>query len=151
VLRDPVAARAFESRVIDRVLGAVRAPATRLSGERRRRLAWRAEAYLRTRLDAALTIHDLCRATGATVRTLHRAFQEQFGTTPKAYLKMLRLRGVRDELRQRSHGTTVTDVALRWGFLHLGWFSRDYRAMFGETPSQTLDAARVHPPVFISG
>ncbi len=32
----------------------------------------------------------------------------------------------------------MTDVALDWGFLHFGWFSQDYRRLFGETPSQTL-------------
>jgi len=37
----------------------------------------------------------------------------------------------------------VTDVALDWGFLHFGWFSQDYRRLFGETPSQTLHRGRV--------
>jgi AraC family ethanolamine operon transcriptional activator len=142
VLTDPVAARAFETRVIDSVLGLLEAPTNDVSGQERRGLAWRAQEYLHNHLDAELTIRGLCRATGATARTLHRAFQEQFGTTPKAYLKMLRLNGVRDDLLQHTPGTTVTDIAIRWGFLHLGWFSHDYREMFGETPSQTLGKTR---------
>jgi len=33
---------------------------------------------------------------------------------------------------------TVTDIALRSGFLELGRFSVEYRQMFGESPSETL-------------
>jgi transcriptional regulator GlxA family with amidase domain len=59
-------------------------------------------------------------------------------TTPKAYLKTLRLNAARRDLLGGGPRTTVTDVALEWGFLHFGWFSQDYRRLFGETPSQTL-------------
>jgi hypothetical protein len=31
---------------------------------------------------------------------------------------------------------------MRWGFFRLGCFSADYRAMFGENPSETLGRAR---------
>ncbi|WP_094783336.1 helix-turn-helix domain-containing protein [Paraburkholderia ribeironis] len=34
--------------------------------------------------------------------------------------------------------TSVTDVALRLGFAHVGRFSADYRAAFGEPPAATL-------------
>jgi AraC-like DNA-binding protein len=33
---------------------------------------------------------------------------------------------------------TVTDIALRHGFSHLGRFSAEYRRRFGERPSETL-------------
>jgi AraC family transcriptional regulator, ethanolamine operon transcriptional activator len=29
-------------------------------------------------------------------------------------------------------------LAIEWGFLHMGHFSRNYRDLFGETPSETL-------------
>jgi AraC family ethanolamine operon transcriptional activator len=48
----------------------------------------------------------------------------------------VRLNGVRRELR--STAATVQDAAARWGFWHLGQFSRDYKRQFGELPSQTL-------------
>lgn len=35
-------------------------------------------------------------------------------------------------------GTTVTDIAVRWGFPHPGRFSVVYRRRFGEKTSQTL-------------
>ena len=37
---------------------------------------------------------------------------------------------------------TVSEVAYRWGFTHLGRFAGAYRERFGETPSQTLRSTR---------
>jgi transcriptional regulator GlxA family with amidase domain len=107
-----------------------------------RNLAFRAEAWLRQNLAEPPTIARLCEALGASQRTLHEAFREHLDTTPKAYLKMLRLEAARHDLL-RAARPRVTDVALDWGFLHFGWFSQDYRRLFGETPRQTLQRARV--------
>ena len=74
--------------------------------------------------------------------TLHEAFREHLDTTPKAYLKVLRLNAARQDLLEGARGRRVTDVALDWGFVHFGWFSQDYRRLFGETPSQTLRRRR---------
>jgi AraC family ethanolamine operon transcriptional activator len=35
--------------------------------------------------------------------------------------------------------TTVADVAADWGFLHLSQFTKDYRELFGERPSETRE------------
>ena len=109
---------------------------------RRRHLAMRAEAWLRENLAEPPTIAALCRALDASERTLHQAFREHLGTTPKAYLKTLRLEAARHALVTGA-SARVTDVALDWGFLHFGWFSQDYRRLFAETPSQTLQRSRV--------
>ena len=109
---------------------------------RGRALRARAEAWLRQNLTEPPTIAMLCGALHASERTLHEAFREHLGTTPKAYAKTLRLNAARHDLLQGGATTRVTDVALDWGFLHFGWFSRDYRRLFGETPSQTLHRGR---------
>ncbi len=98
----------------------------------------RARAHIAAFPREPLTVRDLCRATGASERTLSRAFVEHFGLSPKAYLRARRLHGVRGELRRGSPGTKVVDVANDWGFWHLGQFASDYRRLFGELPSQTL-------------
>ena len=36
--------------------------------------------------------------------------------------------------------SAVTAIANDFGFTHLGYFSRDYKAQFGELPSETLQA-----------
>ena len=76
-------------------------------------------------------------------RTLQYAFRDIMGMSPLTYLHRLRLHRARDELRKTdSSDTTVTDVAMRWGFWHFGEFSRAYKNCFGEVPSQTLRQAR---------
>jgi AraC-like DNA-binding protein len=107
-----------------------------------RALARRAEAWLRQNLAEPPSIASLCRALDASERTLHEAFRRHLDTTPKAYLKLLRLNAARHDLLRAEKARRVTDVALDWGFLHFGWFSQDYRRLFGETPSQTLHQAR---------
>ena len=62
-----------------------------------------------------------------------------FGVSPKQYLQIYRLNQVQRRLQHsRDSETTVAREAEAWGFWHMGQFSRDYRRMFGELPSQTL-------------
>ncbi|WPL11226.1 helix-turn-helix domain-containing protein [Thiorhodovibrio litoralis] len=84
-------------------------------------------------------VSDLCAAAGVSERTLQHAFREQLGLAPGAYLRMRRLNGARAELLAPTASTrTITEVAARWGFLHMGRFTRAYRDLFGELPSTTL-------------
>jgi transcriptional regulator GlxA family with amidase domain len=112
-----------------------------IAASRRHLLAYEAETWLRQNLARPLTIADLCQAVRTSKRTLHSAFRERLGTTPKLRLKALRLEAARHELLRGAPGTRITDVALNWGFFHFGWFSHDYRLCFGETPSDTLRRA----------
>ena len=82
---------------------------------------------------------ELCNAANVSERTLQVAFKDIMGMSPVTYLHRLRLHRARDELRKAEHGaTTVTDVAMNWGFWHFGEFSRAYKNCFGEVPSKTL-------------
>ncbi len=90
--------------------------------------------------DEPLTVTCLAYAAGVSVRTLQEGFRRHVGMTPMEYLKEVRLRRARDELLNGSSQMTVTDVAYRWGFNHLGRFARLYRKRFGELPSDTRRA-----------
>jgi AraC-like DNA-binding protein len=82
---------------------------------------------------------ELCAAASVSERTVQNAFRDIMGMSPLTYLHRLRLHRARDELRKASSGsTTVTDVAMNWGFWHFGEFSRTYKNCFGEVPSRTL-------------
>lgn len=86
-----------------------------------------------------LTVEDIAEAVGIGVRALQEGFRRYLDTTPMNYLRDVRLRRVREELAASDPTTTsVTDVALRWGFLHAGRFAVQYRERFGEPPSATL-------------
>ncbi len=89
---------------------------------------------------AALSAGSLARRVGVSTRALQTAFREHLGVTPLQYLRQVRLRRVHEDLlaNKRADGTTVSAVASRWGFSHLGRFAKDYRSRYGETPSQTL-------------
>jgi AraC family ethanolamine operon transcriptional activator len=86
--------------------------------------------------DGTLSIPDICRYAAASARTLSRGFRERFGISTKQYMVAIRLSGVRRTLRKGR--ASVTEAAGQFGFWHLGQFSADYLAMFGELPSETL-------------
>jgi len=138
VLREAAFAQDLERRLVRLLLFNLDAPCEQEAPHRGRRLARRAEAWLRENLSEPPTIAVLCSALHASERTLHEAFRSHLGTTPKAYLKVLRLNAAHHDLLQAEARTRVTDVALDWGFEHFGWFSQDYRRLFGEAPSDTL-------------
>jgi AraC-like DNA-binding protein len=99
-----------------------------------------AMGVIEDRTGAALSAGSLARHVGVSTRALQAAFREHLGVTPLQYLRQVRLRRVHEDLlaNQRRDGTTVSAVANRWGFSHLGRFAKDYRSRYGETPSQTL-------------
>lgn len=88
-----------------------------------------------------LSVVDVCRAAGVSIRTLEYAFRERFGLTPKAYMLARRLDGARSELSARDGHGSVTHAATRWGFTHMSQFTALYKRQFGEVPSETLRAA----------
>ena len=89
--------------------------------------------------DKLPTITDLCREFGVSERTLQYGFRSYVNMSPQAYLRLCRLNRVRAALSQPAAcETTVTEVATRFGFFHMGKFAQSYRLHFGETPSKTL-------------
>jgi AraC-like DNA-binding protein len=100
--------------------------------------ARRARRYILDRLEDPPSVRELCRVSGANYATLERGFKETYGLSPRAHLKALRLAQVRRHLRNPDKTTTVTGVALRWGFFELGRFAGEYRRRFGESPIETL-------------
>jgi len=93
-----------------------------------------------------LRVRDLCSASGASWRTLDYAFQEKYGIPVKRYLTIQRLNGVRRDLLRCDDRTTVSGVAARWNFWHMGELAARYRQLFGELPSETLKRARGQLP-----
>jgi AraC family ethanolamine operon transcriptional activator len=108
-------------------------------------VARRVEQHLLEDPAIPLTIDDLCRVAGTSRRTLEYAFRDYFGTSPKRFIKALRLNAARDDLLHVDYGSAqVMEIASGWGFTHMGQFSADYRRMFGEKPSETLRRSLPH-------
>lgn len=89
--------------------------------------------------DCPLSVAELALRLGVSRRTLQNAVGSTLGISPVAFLRALRLSQTRREI---ATARSVTEIATRWGFWHFGYFARDYRAMFGELPSETLRRAR---------
>ena len=70
--------------------------------------------------------------------TLRDGFQQFRGVSPMQYVRQLRLERARNALRAAPSDVRVAEIALDCGFAHLGRFAMVYKAMFGESPSETL-------------
>ena len=100
-----------------------------------------ARHFIEAHLYESLTLDMIAKASGASVRSLCLAFQKHLQQSPMAYVRMARLERAREDLVSAPPGAQVTDIALRWGFNHVGRFSTAYRKRYGESPLQTLRAA----------
>jgi AraC-like DNA-binding protein len=89
-----------------------------------------------------LTISTLARQCHVSVRTLQEGFQRHLGMSPMAYVRVVRLRRAHRDLRSADpFHSTVSAIAHRWGFTHLGRFAAAHKTMYGQTPLQALRAA----------
>lgn len=93
--------------------------------------------YMRANSDKPLRIRDIADHCHVTPRSLENGFRSFMDTTPLAYLRALRLEGVRQELRTADRPERISQIARRWGFVDLGRFAERYRIQFGELPSDT--------------
>jgi AraC-like DNA-binding protein len=101
--------------------------------------ARRAEEFLAENLDRPVSLAQVAKAVDLSTRTLSRVFHERHGTGPIGFLRRRRLEAARRDLLDAEPAKVdVTQVALRYGFDHLGRFAGDYRRVFGELPSETL-------------
>ena len=99
----------------------------------------RVEEFLAAKLDEPVSRAEIAEIAGFSIRSISRGFVKRHGVGPMTFLKQRRLEAVyRELLGVDGKITNVTDVAMKFGFNHLGKFAIAYRQMFGETPSQTL-------------
>lgn len=95
------------------------------------------EEFIEAHADQPLTPAGLAEYAGVSVRTLYAGFHDFRHLSPMEYLRSVRLQKTRSALQSPCDNRSVTDIALSWGFTHMGRFSQDYRKAFGERPSET--------------
>ncbi|WP_159444814.1 helix-turn-helix domain-containing protein [Rhizobium hainanense] len=103
----------------------------------------RAIDYMRAHLSEPLTLEDIAFASGTGARALQMGFRQFKSSSPMSYLRNLRLEAVHQELSSNPSASSVSDVAIRWGFVQLGRFSGEYRVRYGELPSDTLRKSKL--------
>lgn len=96
--------------------------------------------FLQTHACDLPDIQTLCRVACLSERTLQYGFMETLGITPIHYLRVVRLNGAKHALQFADpKQTKVVDIATNWGFVELGRFAKEYRQLFCELPSHTLN------------
>lgn len=102
------------------------------------------DEYLQDNAGKTLQSMDLAREFGVSVRTLNNAVVAIRGLSMHRYTRLRRLWSVRLQLVQGATAESLKAIVLANGFWHMGEFRSLYRDLFGETPQQTLEAARRH-------
>ncbi len=102
----------------------------------RLRVVKRAIDFMRANLQNDVGVPEMCAAAFASRRSLQYCFEEYMHTTPQAYLRALRLNEARRALKLRAD-QAVTSVACALGFSSASHFTRHYKLMFDELPSET--------------
>lgn len=92
--------------------------------------------FMHARLAAPISVLDLARAGGISVRTLNLLCRRHFGLPPMEVLRNIRLDAVRARLQLQPEAN-ITHVALDYGFGHPGRLAAYYRDRFSELPRET--------------
>jgi transcriptional regulator GlxA family with amidase domain len=112
----------------------------------------RFEEFVAANADRPLYLTEICAGIGVAERTLRGACAEHVGMGPIRFLTLRRMHLVRRALLQADpSNSTVTRVVTDHGFWELGRFSVSYRALFGESPSETLQSAAREPEPHADG
>lgn len=95
--------------------------------------------HIEDNLEKDITPEALAKFANVSLRSLYVLFDQHVGEPPRRYLIRRRLERIRAVLLDAESRTrSVTELAMDYGFTHLGRFSAEYKARYSELPSQTL-------------
>src|ERR1700757_5206357 len=160
VLQLPEVLRALENELVHVMVRCLADGAdveTTAGGRRHDAIIARFEEFLAANPDRPLYLTEICAAIGVAERTLRASCENHLGMGPIRYLTLRRMHLVRRAvLRSDPSKSTVTRIVTDHGFWELGRFSVSYRALFGESPSETLqrpaEQLELHPsPPLLTG
>lgn len=90
--------------------------------------------HLKNKFREPLDVESLAEMAGLSVRQFERKFRSTFQTTPRAYLMQMRVIHACEMLG--STRTPITEIALESGFYDHSDFSRHFRRIMGQSPSE---------------
>lgn len=102
----------------------------------------RVERFIEEHVADPLDMATIVAASGVSARTLYEGFQRFRDSSPMAYIRLVRMQRVREDLTSSAGRGSVADIAMRWGVYELGRFAGQYRKFYGESPSETLRRCR---------
>jgi len=103
----------------------------------------RACRFIDSYLGKPISLAELCARCDVGVRTLEYGFRQFYDTTPIGFIKSQRLSRTHAALaRADAQPMSISAIARRMGFTHMGQYAQDYRSLFGESPTMTLRRAQ---------
>jgi AraC-like DNA-binding protein len=142
ILAQPEPARALEQALVHATVMCVSESKPVQMGQgplRHASIIARFEELLAAHSNRPLYLAEICVALDTSERTLRSSCMEHLGIGPIRYLWLRRMHLAHHALVLADAAReTVTRIATANGFIELGRFSVEYRALFGETPSATL-------------
>jgi AraC-like DNA-binding protein len=142
ILKEPEVRRALEEQLIHvmvRCLAEGIGIESTMGARRHDKIVGRFEEFLAEHPERPLYLTEICAGIGVAERTLRASCEQQLGMGPIRYLNLRRMHQVRRALLLADPSrSTVTRVVTDHGFWELGRFSVVYRALFGESPSETI-------------
>ena len=128
-----------EDRILQAICEGLFSQEYEVTGRARTKYVFQAREYIDAHLGDVLRVGRIASNVGVSGRTLELAFREVVGVTVVDYIRTRRLNRARQRLLSRQQiRNPVTEAANQSGLFHLGHFSRDYKQLFGEAPSQTI-------------
>src|SRR5262245_22623313 len=76
--------------------------------------------YMRAHMHREVGMPQLAEFTGVTERTLRKHFQNFLGRSPASYWRCMRLGAAREEFLAPTKHNSISGIAARYGFNHLG-------------------------------
>jgi transcriptional regulator GlxA family with amidase domain len=90
------------------------------------------------------SVAAIAKTVGATTRQLERGFHRYFGLTPSGFFRLMRLRHARWLV---SHSTlSITQIAIDCGFADTAHFTRTFKRVFRELPTDLRKVSGRPPP-----
>jgi len=105
----------------------------------------RAKEFILETAREEVCLEDVERVSGVSRFKLYEGFKQHFGMSPLAFRKKYRLEEVRRNILRSGSRSSISGIAMDWGFSHLGRFSIEYKKQFNELPSETLKRCRQNP------
>lgn len=99
--------------------------------------------YISKNINDNISIAELASQLNVSKSKLFGEFSREKGISPAAYIKQKKLIAIYERLSNpNKDSTSISQIALDFGFNHLGRFSSDYKKLFNELPSETVRKSR---------
>lgn len=102
--------------------------------------------WIESHITEPINLTALEQRSGYSRRNLQLAFHQRFGCGPIQWVRQRRLEKARQYLLDPQPGDSVRAVSARFGYSSVAVFSRDFRAAFGQRPSDLLREGRRYAP-----